>query len=88
MSQVSLKESTLTQKNLESQVMSVRGSDSNREYRIKELEGSLRALEQENSLLRQKVRGQRQPHLACFVACGLRSCKKNYVDKQAWAIEG
>ncbi|XP_023700521.1 protein POF1B [Paramormyrops kingsleyae] len=56
--QVSLKESTLTQNNLESQVMSVRGSDSNRDYRIKELEGSLRALEQENSLLRQKVTGQ------------------------------
>ncbi|XP_031428488.1 protein POF1B-like [Clupea harengus] len=40
------------------QLLSTRSSDSSHEFRIKELEGSRRALEQENEMLRQKLAGQ------------------------------
>ncbi|XP_026794491.3 protein POF1B [Pangasianodon hypophthalmus] len=56
--QISLKESTATQRNLETQLMSSRGTDSSKDFRIKDLEGSKRALEQENELLRKKLEGQ------------------------------
>ncbi|KAL4660058.1 protein POF1B [Arapaima gigas] len=56
--QVSLKESSLTQHSLETQLLETRSSESSWKYRIKEIEGSLRALEQENKLLKQKLAGQ------------------------------
>lgn len=55
--QLSLKESISTQRNLESQLMNNRSMDSGKDFRIKDLEGSKRALEQENELLRKKVGG-------------------------------
>lgn len=55
--QLSLKESTSAQRNLENQLMNNRSTDSSKDFRIKELEGSKRALEQENELLRKKVGG-------------------------------
>ncbi|MCJ8740552.1 hypothetical protein PDJAM_G00060360 [Pangasius djambal] len=56
--QISLKESTSAQRNLEMQVMNSRSTDSSKDFRIKDLEGSKRALEQENELLRKKLEGQ------------------------------
>ncbi|XP_029925383.1 protein POF1B isoform X2 [Myripristis murdjan] len=56
--QLSLKESSANQRTLESQLMSVRSTDSSREFKLKELEGRLRALEKENDMLRQKLAGQ------------------------------
>ncbi|XP_036378865.1 protein POF1B isoform X2 [Megalops cyprinoides] len=56
--QVSLKESSLAQRSLENQLLSTRSTDSSRDFRIKELEGSLKALQQENEMLRQKMAGQ------------------------------
>ncbi|XP_072518401.1 protein POF1B isoform X2 [Salminus brasiliensis] len=56
--QNSLKESSLTQRTLETQLMGTRSTDSSKDFRIKELEGSRRALEQENELLRKKLEGQ------------------------------
>ncbi|KAF5906467.1 protein POF1B, partial [Clarias magur] len=56
--QISLKESVSSQRNLENQLMSNRSSDSSKDFRIKDLEGSKRALEQENELLRKKLEGQ------------------------------
>ncbi|KAL6470326.1 hypothetical protein MHYP_G00214450 [Metynnis hypsauchen] len=56
--QTSLKETSTTQRTLESQLMSSRSTDSSKDFRIKELEGSKRALEQENELLRRKLEGQ------------------------------
>ncbi|XP_031428624.2 protein POF1B, partial [Clupea harengus] len=56
--QVTLKETTSSQRSLEMQLLSTRSSDSSHEFRIKELEGSRRALEQENEMLRQKLAGQ------------------------------
>ncbi|KPP61352.1 hypothetical protein Z043_120561 [Scleropages formosus] len=53
--QVSLKECTLVRSNLETQLLDSRSMKSGHDYRIKELDGSLKALEQENKLLRQKV---------------------------------
>nr|XP_061801570.1 protein POF1B-like [Nerophis lumbriciformis] len=52
--QVSLKETTASQRSLESQLMSARNTDSSRDFRIRELEGRIRALEKENEILRQK----------------------------------
>lgn len=54
--QLSLKEVSSTQRSLESQLMSSRSTDSNREFKMKELEGRMRALEKENEMLRQKVK--------------------------------
>ncbi|XP_051902863.1 protein POF1B-like [Hippocampus zosterae] len=56
--QVSLKETTSTQRALESQLMSARNVDSSRDFRMRELEGRIRALEKENEILRQKQLGQ------------------------------
>ncbi|KAG7515426.1 hypothetical protein JOB18_007968 [Solea senegalensis] len=56
--QVSLKETSSTQRTLESKLMSSRNTDSNREFKIKEQEGRMRALEKENEMLRQKLAGQ------------------------------
>lgn len=54
--QVSLKETIAAQRSLESELASSRSADSNRDFRTKELEGRMRALEKENEMLRQKVR--------------------------------
>uniref|UniRef100_A0A8D3ATJ9 POF1B actin binding protein n=1 Tax=Scophthalmus maximus TaxID=52904 RepID=A0A8D3ATJ9_SCOMX len=53
--QLSLKETSASQRSLESQLMSSRNTDSSREFKVKELEGRMRALEKENEMLRQKV---------------------------------
>uniref|UniRef100_A0A672YQ17 POF1B actin binding protein n=1 Tax=Sphaeramia orbicularis TaxID=375764 RepID=A0A672YQ17_9TELE len=53
--QTSLKEASSAQRSLESQLMSSRSTDSNREFKLKELEGRMRAMEKENEMLRQKV---------------------------------
>ncbi|XP_069395737.1 protein POF1B isoform X2 [Paralichthys olivaceus] len=56
--QLSLKETSASQRSLESQLMSSRSTDSSREFKLKELEGRMRALEKENEMLRQKLAGQ------------------------------
>ncbi|XP_062867341.1 protein POF1B [Trichomycterus rosablanca] len=56
--QTSLKESTTTQRSLEAKVMSSSSADTGKEFRIKDLESSKRALEQENELLRKKLENQ------------------------------
>ncbi|KAK3524441.1 hypothetical protein QTP70_028663 [Hemibagrus guttatus] len=56
--QISLKESSVAQRNMETQLMSTRSTDSSKDFRIKDLEGSKRALEQENELLRKKLEGR------------------------------
>ncbi|XP_029556452.1 protein POF1B isoform X3 [Salmo trutta] len=56
--QISLKETSSSQRTLETQLMSSHTTDSNRDFRIKELEGSYRALEKENEMLKQKLAGQ------------------------------
>ncbi|XP_071361901.1 protein POF1B [Trachinotus anak] len=56
--QLSLKETTSTQRSLESQLMSSRNTESSRDFKMKELEGRMRALEKENEMLRQKLAGQ------------------------------
>ena len=40
---------------MESQMLSAKTSDSGRDFKLKEVEGRLRALEQENDMLKQKV---------------------------------
>lgn len=52
---MSLKESSSSQRTLETQLLSSHSTDSDREFRIRELEGSYRALEKENEMLKQKV---------------------------------
>lgn len=52
---MSLKESAAAQRNMETQLISTCSTDSSKDFRIKDLEGSKRALEQENELLRKKV---------------------------------
>lgn len=56
--QLSLKEAISTQRSLETQLMSSRSTDSSRDFKVKELEGRMRALEKENEMLRQKLAGQ------------------------------
>nr|XP_029526831.1 protein POF1B-like [Oncorhynchus nerka] len=56
--QISLKETSSSQRTLETQLLSSRTTDSNRDFRIKELEGSYRALEKESEMLKQKLAGQ------------------------------
>ncbi|XP_067280051.1 protein POF1B [Pseudorasbora parva] len=56
--QVSVKESNNSQRILESQLMNFQSKDPSKDFRIKELEGGKRALEQENELLRKKLAGQ------------------------------
>ncbi|XP_035383239.1 protein POF1B isoform X2 [Electrophorus electricus] len=56
--QTSLKESSLAQRSMESKLLSCQSTDSSRDFRIKELEGTKLALEQELELLRRKLQGQ------------------------------
>ncbi|XDV39194.1 hypothetical protein PO909_008467, partial [Leuciscus waleckii] len=56
--QAALKESNNAQRSLESQLLTFQSKDPSKDFRIKELEGSKRALEQENELLRKKLTGQ------------------------------
>ncbi|XP_051734851.1 protein POF1B, partial [Ctenopharyngodon idella] len=56
--QAAVKESNNAQRTLESQLLTFQSKDPNKDFRIKELEGSKRALEQENELLRKKLAGQ------------------------------
>ncbi|CAJ1063329.1 protein POF1B isoform X1 [Xyrichtys novacula] len=56
--QLSLKETSAAHRSLEGQLQSNKNTDSNREFKVKELEGRLRALEKENEMLRQKLAGQ------------------------------
>ncbi|XP_038563531.1 protein POF1B isoform X2 [Micropterus salmoides] len=56
--QLSLKETAAAQRSLESQLMSSRSTESNRDFKIKEVEGRMRVLEKENEMLRQKLAGQ------------------------------
>ncbi|TNM84378.1 hypothetical protein fugu_008556 [Takifugu bimaculatus] len=56
--QLSLKETITAQRDLEGQLASCRSADSTRDFKTKELEGRLRALEKENEMLRQKLAGQ------------------------------
>ncbi|XP_072302168.1 protein POF1B [Eucyclogobius newberryi] len=56
--QSSLKEVTVSQRSLESQLMSSKDMDSSREFKVKELEARLRSLEKENEMLRTKMAGQ------------------------------
>lgn len=53
--QVSLKETIAAQRSLEGELASIRSTNSNREFKSKEVEGRMRALEKENEMLRQKV---------------------------------
>ncbi|XP_016324960.1 protein POF1B-like [Sinocyclocheilus anshuiensis] len=56
--QAAVKESNNAQRTLESQLLTMQSKDPSKDFRIKELEGSKRALEQENELLRKKLAGQ------------------------------
>ncbi|XP_062309658.1 LOW QUALITY PROTEIN: protein POF1B [Osmerus eperlanus] len=56
--QVSLKESSSSQRSLERQLLEYQSSGSGQDFRIKEVEGSLRVLQKENDMLRQKLAGQ------------------------------
>ncbi|XP_059913387.1 golgin subfamily A member 3 isoform X2 [Gadus macrocephalus] len=56
--QTSLQESQGSQRSMESQMLSAKTEDSGRDFKLKEVEGRLRALEQENDMLRQKLAGQ------------------------------
>ncbi|XP_034406992.1 protein POF1B [Cyclopterus lumpus] len=56
--QVSLKESSTAQHSLESQLMGAQSNGSSRDFKLKEVEGRMRALEKENEMLRQKLAGQ------------------------------
>uniref|UniRef100_A0A3Q2G9J4 POF1B actin binding protein n=1 Tax=Cyprinodon variegatus TaxID=28743 RepID=A0A3Q2G9J4_CYPVA len=56
--QLSLKEATATQRSLESKLMSSRDNDTAGGFKIKELEGRMRAMEKENEMLKQKLAGQ------------------------------
>ncbi|XP_039474630.1 protein POF1B isoform X1 [Oreochromis aureus] len=56
--QLSLKESQAAQRSLESQIMSKQSSDSNRDFKLKEMEARMKAMENENMMLRQKLSGQ------------------------------
>lgn len=56
--QLSVKESQAAQRSLESQIMSKQSSDSNRDFKLKEIEARMKAMENENKMLRQKLAGQ------------------------------
>lgn len=53
--QVSLKDTIAVQRSLEGKLSTCQSSDSSRDFKIREVEGRLRALEKENEMLRQKV---------------------------------
>ncbi|KAJ8276783.1 hypothetical protein COCON_G00085350 [Conger conger] len=54
----SLKESSNTQRTLETQLVTTRTSESSRDFRVKDLEGRLKAMEKEKDMLLQKLAGQ------------------------------
>ncbi|XP_039888454.1 protein POF1B isoform X1 [Simochromis diagramma] len=56
--QLSVKESQAAQRSLESQIMSKQSSESNRDFKLKEMEARMKAMENENKMLRQKLAGQ------------------------------
>ncbi|CAL8398283.1 unnamed protein product [Boreogadus saida] len=56
--QTSLQESQGSQRSMESEMLSAKTTDSGRDFKLREVEGRLRALEQENDMLRQKLAGQ------------------------------
>ncbi|XP_052393040.1 protein POF1B [Carassius gibelio] len=56
--QATVKESNNAQRTLESQLLTLQSKDPSKDFRIKELEGSQKALEQENDLLKKKLAGQ------------------------------
>ncbi|XP_074466264.1 protein POF1B isoform X2 [Sebastes fasciatus] len=56
--QTSLKETSCTQRSLETQLMSTKNTESSSSFKIKEMDGRMRALEKENEMLRQKLAGQ------------------------------
>ncbi|XP_059397705.1 protein POF1B-like isoform X2 [Carassius carassius] len=56
--QAAVKESNNAQRTLESQLLTMQSKDPSKDFRIKELEGGKKALEQENELLRKKLAGQ------------------------------
>uniref|UniRef100_A0A3P8R3M1 POF1B helix-loop-helix domain-containing protein n=1 Tax=Astatotilapia calliptera TaxID=8154 RepID=A0A3P8R3M1_ASTCA len=56
--QLSVKESQAAHRSLESQIMSKQSSDSNRDFKLKEMEARMKAMENENKMLRQKLAGQ------------------------------
>lgn len=56
--QISLKETSSTQRSLETQLMSTKNTESSTSFKIKEMDGRMRALEKENEMLRQKLAGQ------------------------------
>ncbi|KAM6912101.1 protein POF1B [Lycodopsis pacificus] len=56
--QASLKETSATQRSLENQLMGSKNNDSSRDFKLKEMEGRMRAMEKENDMLRQKLAGQ------------------------------
>lgn len=53
--QASLKDTISAQRSLENKLSTCQNTDSGREFKIRELEGRMRALEKENEMLRQKV---------------------------------
>lgn len=53
--QASLKDTISVQRSLENKLSTSQNTDSSREFKIRELEGRMRALEKENEMLRQKV---------------------------------
>ncbi|MEQ2288830.1 hypothetical protein AMECASPLE_026778, partial [Ameca splendens] len=55
---LSLREASTAQRSLESQVISSRDNGSASNFKIKELEGRMRALEKENEMLKHKLAGQ------------------------------
>ncbi|XP_037604593.1 protein POF1B isoform X2 [Sebastes umbrosus] len=56
--QTSLKETSCAQRSLETQLMSTKNTESSSSFKIKEMDGRMRALEKENEMLRQKLAGQ------------------------------
>lgn len=53
--QASLKDTISVQRSLENKLSTSQNTDSSHEFKIRELEGRMRALEKENEMLRQKV---------------------------------
>ena len=71
--QLSVKESSSSQRSMERQLMESRSSGSGQDFRIKEVEGNLRALQKENDMLRQKVRSEeRRVGKECLRLCRSR----------------
>uniref|UniRef100_A0A1A8KIE3 Premature ovarian failure, 1B n=2 Tax=Nothobranchius TaxID=28779 RepID=A0A1A8KIE3_NOTKU len=56
--QMSLKAAESSKRSLENQLSSSQSNNSNRDFKLKELEGRIRAMQKENELLKQKLEGQ------------------------------